>query len=55
MAVDKDQKKRICVTVSRQDYEELARLALESSRTLPGYLRWLLHQHFQHFKHTGKK
>lgn len=38
--------KRVCVTLTKEDYEILSHLALNSNRTLPGYLRWLIHQDF---------
>lgn len=39
--------RRVTICVTEQDYEKLNYLARESCRTIPGYLRWLLHQHFK--------
>lgn len=40
-------KKRVCAALTEKDHARLTQLALESGRTLPGYLRWLLHRHFR--------
>lgn len=40
-------KKRVSVILTEQDYAKLFCLAQKTSRTIPGYLRWLLHQHFR--------
>ena len=39
-----DRKKRVCVTLTERDHDRLAR---ETGRTPPGYLRYLLHTHFR--------
>lgn len=44
-------KKYISVTLTQQDHDRLSQLAAASSRTLPGYLRWLLHRHFREQDH----
>ena len=47
MAGGNHKSKRICVTMTEQDHEQLTRLAYETLRTRSGYIRWLLHQHFR--------
>lgn len=47
MESSKPAKKRVCVMLTPPDHERLSRLAAASGRTLPGYLRWLLHRHFR--------
>ncbi len=47
MQPKKKEAKKVCVTMTKEDYEKLSRLALNTSRTLPGYLRWLMHQDFK--------
>lgn len=51
MEYSKLNKKRVCVTLSLRDHQRLSQLAEESSRTLAGYLRRLLHQHFREQDH----
>lgn len=46
METQERQRKTVQVALSKEDYERLTQLARESSRTTPGYLRWLLHRHF---------
>jgi len=43
----KKETKRVCVTLTVEDYEKLSLLALNTNRTVPGYLRWLLHRDFR--------
>ena len=43
--MNKTPHKGICVTITMEDYERLVRLAWGSGRTVPGYMRWLLHEH----------
>lgn len=47
MTIEK-KKKQICVIVTEQDFAKLSQLAEKTGRTVPGYMRWLLHQHFYH-------
>lgn len=47
--------RRVCVMLTEEDYKRLARLAQESSRTAPGFIRWLLHRHFREPEGRQKK
>lgn len=49
----KDTKKHVYVTLTKPDHDRLSQLAAESGRTLPGYLRWLLHRHFKEQDHPA--
>lgn len=43
MSVKETRNKRLCAALTEGDH---ARLAKESCRTPPRYIRWVLHQHF---------
>ena len=47
MSVKKGQKIRLCISITEEDRARLTRLSKESCRTVSGYLRWILHQHFE--------
>lgn len=47
--------KRVCITLTEQDYQYLSHLALETGRTVPGLIRWLLHRHFRKLDGESKK
>lgn len=51
MEENKNNKKKVCITLSLRDYERLSQLAEETGRALAGYLRWLLHRHFREQDH----
>ena len=43
--------RQVSVILMEQDYIRLIQLARESNRTVSGYFRWLLHQHFMELDH----
>ena len=47
MNKNKTEHKSVCVTIEKQDHERLARMAWETGRTVPGYIRWLVNQHLR--------
>ena len=56
MAGEKTKSKEIRVTLTQQDYDSLSQLARETERTMPGYMRWLLHEHlWKKARENGKQ
>lgn len=47
MASRQPRRKQVCVTMTEKDYNRLYFLSKESCRTLPGYIRWIIQQHFE--------